>query len=111
MNREIKPETSGEERREGGGSSAAGGPPPRAPGSALPAEGAPRPARPQAKPKRTSPATYLREVRGELRRVAWPSAKEVRSYSLVVLVVVTLLMFYVFLLDQGIGQVVFQIFG
>lgn len=106
MNREIKPETSGEERREGGGSTAL--PADRTPRAA---DGAPRPARPQAKPKRTSPATYLREVRGELRRVAWPSAKEVRSYSLVVLVVVTLLMFYVFLLDQGIGQVVFQIFG
>jgi len=100
MNREIKPETEGQPRRERGGS------------TALPADSTTRPARPQeAKPRRTSPATYLREVRGELRRVAWPSAKEVRSYSLVVLVVVTLLMFYVFLLDQGIGQVVFQIFG
>jgi len=93
MNREIKPETEGQERRDR-------------------ADTSPRPARPQqSKAKRTSPATYLHEVRDELRRVAWPSAKEVRSYSLVVLVVVTLLMFYVFLLDQGIGQVVFQIFG
>ena len=60
---------------------------------------------------RTSPATFLREVRGELRRVAWPSRKEVLSYSVVVLVSVTLLTLYVFGLDQAFGQIVLQIFG
>jgi preprotein translocase subunit SecE len=61
--------------------------------------------------ERTSVRTFLREVRGELRRVAWPSAKEVRSYSLVVLVTVTLLTLYVALLDAAFGRAVFQIFG
>ena len=65
----------------------------------------------RAKSGRTSPATFLREVRGELRRVAWPSRKEVASYSLVVLVSVTLLTLYVFGLDQAFGQIVLQIFG
>jgi preprotein translocase subunit SecE len=64
-----------------------------------------------AKRERTGPRTFLREVRGELRRVAWPSAKEVRSYSLVVLVTVTLLTLYVALLDTAFGRVVFEIFG
>jgi preprotein translocase subunit SecE len=63
------------------------------------------------KRERTSPRTFLREVRGELRRVAWPSAKEVRSYSLVVLVTVTLLTIYVALLDAAFGRAMFQIFG
>ena len=60
---------------------------------------------------RTSPAAFLREVRGELKRVAWPSRREVASYSLVVLVTVALFTVYVFGLDQAFGQVVFRIFG
>lgn len=64
-----------------------------------------------AKRQRTGVRTFLREVRGELKRVAWPSVKEVRSYSLVVLVTVTLLTLYAFALDWGFGRVVFQIFG
>lgn len=66
---------------------------------------------PSQKRERTGPRQFLREVRGELRRVAWPSAKEVRSYSLVVLVTVTLLTLYVALLDAAFGRAVFQIFG
>ena len=67
------------------------------------------PARPRR--ERTSPGTFLREVRGELKRVAWPSRTELLRYSVVVLIAVTLLTLYVFLLDQAFGQVVFQIFG
>jgi preprotein translocase subunit SecE len=35
---------------------------------------------------RTGPAQFLREVRSELRKVAWPNRKELGSYTLVVLV-------------------------
>jgi preprotein translocase subunit SecE len=63
------------------------------------------------KRERTSPRTFLREVRGELKRVAWPSRKEVASYSVVVLVTVTLLTLFVFILDQAFAQIVFRIFG
>lgn len=68
------------------------------------------PARPE-KRERTSPRTFLREVRQELRRVAWPSWREVRSYSLVVLVTVTLLTVYVAVLDAAFGRAIFEIFG
>jgi preprotein translocase subunit SecE len=61
--------------------------------------------------RRTGLRTFLREVRQELRRVAWPSVKEVRSYSLVVLVTVTLLTLYVALLDAAFGRAMFVIFG
>jgi len=60
---------------------------------ALNDQGAPvRAARaPQAKASnqpRTSPLTYLREVREEMRKVAWPTWPEVRKYSIVVLITV-----------------------
>lgn len=61
--------------------------------------------------QRTSIAQFLREVRLELRRVNWPSRREVASYSLVVLVAVTLLTLYVAVLDQAFGQLVLWIFG
>jgi len=67
--------------------------------------------RPQERSQRTGIVAFLREVRAELRRVAWPSRRELLSYSLVVLVVVTLLTLYVFGLDQAFGQLVFLIFG
>jgi preprotein translocase subunit SecE len=59
----------------------------------------------------TGPRQFLREVRGEMKRVAWPSRKEVASYSLVVLVTVVILMALVFALDSLFGQFVLWIFG
>lgn len=63
------------------------------------------------KRERTGPATFLREVRGELRRVAWPSRGEVTSYSLVVLVVVTLFTLFVYGIDLAFGEVILRMFG
>ena len=37
------------------------------------------------------PGQFLREVRSELRKVAWPNRKEVTSYTIVVLVVTLVL--------------------
>lgn len=42
--------------------------------------------------KRTKPLTFLKEVRGELGRVAWPTRQEVMTYSVVVLVTVIFFM-------------------
>lgn len=42
--------------------------------------------------KRTKPLTFLKEVRGELGRVAWPTRPEVMTYSVVVLVTVIFFM-------------------
>lgn len=39
----------------------------------------------RARDDRTSPAKYLREVREEMNKVAWPKWPEIRRYSLVVL--------------------------
>mgnify|MGYP001084416847 CR=1 FL=1 len=69
---------------------------------------APQPSRPA---RRTGPRQFLREVRAEMRRVAWPSRREVASYSLVVLVSVSLITVFIFGLDQAFGQLVLWIFG
>ena len=61
--------------------------------------------------KRVGVFQFLREVRGELTRVNWPSRKDVTSYTLVVLVAVTLLTRFVFGLDQLFGALVLWIFG
>lgn len=42
--------------------------------------------------KRTRPAAFIREVRGELARVAWPTRPEVITYSTVVLITVIFFM-------------------
>ncbi|HYI45476.1 MAG TPA: preprotein translocase subunit SecE [Actinomycetota bacterium] len=49
---------------------------------------APRPVKAPGSPgrERTKPVQFVREVVGELQKVAWPSRKEVWAYSLVVLV-------------------------
>jgi len=64
-----------------------------------------------AKKERTGPRQFLREVRGELRRVAWPTRRVVISYSVVVLVTVIVMTLYVFGLDQLFGQLVLELFG
>ncbi len=45
---------------------------------------------PKAQAERTSPAKYLREVREEMNKVAWPKWPEVRRYSIVVLITVAI---------------------
>jgi preprotein translocase subunit SecE len=45
---------------------------------------------PKAPADRTSPAKYLREVREEMNKVAWPKWPEVRRYSIVVLITVAI---------------------
>jgi preprotein translocase subunit SecE len=57
----------------------------------------------QRKRERTGPAQYLREVRDEMRKVAWPKAPEVRRFSIIVLVTVVLYTAYVFGLDSLFG--------
>lgn len=63
------------------------------------------------KRERTGARQFTREVRGELKRVVWPSRKEVAGYSLVVLVAVSLVTLFIFGLDQAFGQLVFEVFG
>lgn len=71
------------------------------------AEGAPVAARERRTPtakttdERTSPRQFLREVRSELRKVAWPSREELIRYSIIVLVAIVFLTALISLLDFG----------
>jgi preprotein translocase subunit SecE len=56
-----------------------------------------------AKKERTGPVQYLREVRDEMRKVAWPKWPEVRRFSIIVLVTVVVYTAYVFGLDSLFG--------
>jgi preprotein translocase subunit SecE len=55
------------------------------------------------KEDRASLPQYLREVRDEMRKVAWPKWPEVRRFSIIVLVTVILYTAYVFGLDSLFG--------
>ena len=77
-------------------------------------EGAPVASRRQPPPpkrERTSPGQFIKEVRGELRRVHWPTRAEVINYSVVVLVVIILLTLFVAGLDYGLAEGVLRLFG
>jgi preprotein translocase subunit SecE len=56
-----------------------------------------------AKRERVGPAQYLREVRDEMRKVAWPSRDEVVRYSIIVVATVLVYMFLVGGLDYIFG--------
>ncbi|MHB1487655.1 MAG: preprotein translocase subunit SecE [Acidimicrobiales bacterium] len=75
---------------------------------------APRSAPPRSAPRppsqRTSPAQFLREVRGELRKVAWPSRSEVINYSSVVLITLVLLVSFIFVLNFAFAKAVLFLF-
>ncbi|MFM7686506.1 MAG: preprotein translocase subunit SecE [Actinomycetota bacterium] len=56
-----------------------------------------------AKKERVGVRQYLREVRDEMRKVAWPRWPEVRRFSIIVLATVVLYTAYVFGLDSLFG--------
>ncbi|MFP4635266.1 MAG: preprotein translocase subunit SecE [Nitriliruptoraceae bacterium] len=60
---------------------------------------------------RTPPAQFLREVRSELRKVAWPHRKEVANYTMVVLVVTLVLVFVVWGMDSLFREAVIRTLG
>ncbi len=61
--------------------------------------------------KRTTPAAFVRESAGELRKVVWPTATQLRQYFVVVLVFVLLVILYVSALDLLFGWGLLQLFG
>ncbi len=45
---------------------------------------------PKKKSDRVGPRQYLREVRDEMRKVAWPQRPEVKRYSIIVIITVVM---------------------
>jgi preprotein translocase subunit SecE len=65
---------------------------------------------PRPPEKRVRAREYLRQVRAELRKVAWPTRKEVIHYSSIVLVALLLLTGLIFALDFAFGKAVIWLF-
>ena len=61
--------------------------------------------------ERTSVRQFLREVRSEMRKVAWPNRKEVTSYTIVVLVTTFVLVMIVWGMDEVIRRAVINTLG
>ena len=64
-----------------------------------------RPAR-----RRPSIAQFSREVRDEMRQVAWPSRAELVNYSAVVLTTLVIMVSLIFVLNLGFGKAVIFLF-
>ncbi len=58
----------------------------------------------------TSPGPFLREVRGELRKVAWPSRSETVNYSIVVLFTIVVLGAIIYGLDWLFSTFILELF-
>jgi preprotein translocase subunit SecE len=65
----------------------------------------------QERRQRTGARQFLKEVRQELGKVNWPTRRELVSYSIVVLVTVTVLTAFVFALDSVFTRFVFDVLG
>jgi preprotein translocase subunit SecE len=70
----------------------------------------PAAAGPPGQRKRVGARQFLKEVRGELRKVYWPTRRELLSYTIVVLVSVVVLTTFVFGLDYLFSRAILQLF-
>ncbi len=66
---------------------------------------------PTEKDVRTPPAQFVREVRGELKKVVWPTKAEVINYTTVTVVMLLLVTASVFLLDLLSSKSVYTLFS
>jgi preprotein translocase subunit SecE len=79
-------------------------------------DGTPAPRRPDQRPTprpasdRVGPRQFMHEVRGEMRKVAWPTRDEVIRYSIIVFVTVVLLTAFVNLIDYVSTEAVIYLF-
>jgi preprotein translocase subunit SecE len=69
--------------------------------------------RPPAGPQteRTTPRSYLKEVQGEMKRVAWPPRAEIFNSTVIVVIGVVIMTALIFGFDYFAGGLVNHIFG
>jgi preprotein translocase subunit SecE len=70
-----------------------------------------RSGRPAKKPERTTPALFVRQVIAELRKVIWPTRKELVTYTTVAIVFILVMTGLVTGLDTGFSYLITKIFG
>ncbi len=49
---------------------------------------------------------FLRDVRAEMKRVSWPSAKEVKNTTIITLIAVVFFAVYLFAVDQALSRLI-----
>ena len=69
-----------------------------------------RSAAPNPQTERTSPAQYLSEVRGEMKKVAWPPREEIFNSTIVVVIGLIVMTTLIFLFDQAALKIVDFVF-
>ena len=75
-------------------------------------ESAPPPrAKEERKPLPARISLFYRQVIAELRKVIWPTRKELITYTSVVIVFVLMVIAYVSVLDFGFAKAVLSVFG
>jgi preprotein translocase subunit SecE len=70
-----------------------------------------RSGRPAKKPERTTPALFVRQVIAELRKVIWPTRKELVTYTTVAIVFILVMTGLVTGLDTLFSYLITKIFG
>ena len=60
--------------------------------------------------KRTTPVQFVREVRDEMRQVAWPSRSELINYTSVVLTTLIIMISLIFVLNLAFGKLITELF-
>jgi len=60
---------------------------------------------------RTTPALFFRQMVAELRKVIWPTRKELVTYTIVCMVFVLFMVIFVTALDYGFTKLVIWVFG
>jgi len=63
-----------------------------------------------AKRDRTTPALFIRQVAAELRKVIWPTRRELSTYTAVALTFIIFMIIVVTSLDYGFTKLVFWFF-
>ena len=70
-----------------------------------------RAAQTQVKESRLFSRQGMHEVRGELRKVAWPTRSETVNYSVIVLVALIVMTTFIFAIDWVFSQAVLKLFN
>jgi preprotein translocase subunit SecE len=60
--------------------------------------------------RRSTPAQFVREVRDEMRQVAWPSRAELINYTSVVLTMLLIMIGMIFVLNLAFGKLITLLF-
>jgi preprotein translocase subunit SecE len=60
--------------------------------------------------KRTTPVQFIREVRDEMRQVAWPSRSELINYTSVVFTTLVIMIALIFALNLAFGKLITDLF-